>query len=388
MYLKSKAKIENNIFGYIYNGFNIKENNCDRLNLVSLKRNQNINMNERIEEEKILLEFKTNSYTAMNCFIKYTYIYTETSFEEFYNYLDIFDDSYGYLNKTSYNSQRYYYEGKIIIYRIIIEENLITNCGHNCELCLERDPNYCITCKDNFNYTLDEGQNEKKICEESHPDTTIIEIEKTTEQPTEQPTEQLTEQPTKLPTELPTEQPTEAKTEKTEPYIEETETNIETEKITDKATEYSNKTCTKEQILKGNCSGGSMSNDQIGEIFNTFKETVLTKDYKGENTVIETENVILQISTLNDQKNNLNPNVSSIDLGECENMLKAKYNISERDSLIVLKTDIKSPDLSSTYVQYEIYNPYTLEYIPLDICNDVKININIPITLNGTTESL
>ena len=98
-----------------------------------------------------------------------------------------------------------------------------------------------------------------------------------------------------------------------------------------------------------------MSNDQVGQVFNSFKETVLTKDYKGENTVVETENVILQISTLDDQKNNLNPNVSTIDLGDCERILKSKYNISEKDSLIVLKTDIKSPDLSSTYVQYQIY---------------------------------
>ena len=53
----------------------------------------------------------------------------------------------------------------------------------------------------------------------------------------------------------------------------------------------------------------------------------------------------------------------------------------------MLKSDFLNED-SKVYVQYEIYNPYTLEYIPLDICNDVKININIPITLNGTTESL
>ena len=53
----------------------------------------------------------------------------------------------------------------------------------------------------------------------------------------------------------------------------------------------------------------------------------------------------------------------------------------------MLKSDFLNED-SKVYVQYEIYNPYTLEYIPLGICNDVKININIPITLNGTTESL
>ena len=41
----------------------------------------------------------------------------------------------------------------------------------------------------------------------------------------------------------------------------------------------------------------------------------------------------LQISTLEEQKNNLNPNISTIDLGECENILKTKYNISKDDSL-------------------------------------------------------
>ena len=58
LFLKQEAKIENNILGYVYNGFNIKENNCDRLNLLSLQTNQNLEMNERIEEENILLQFK------------------------------------------------------------------------------------------------------------------------------------------------------------------------------------------------------------------------------------------------------------------------------------------------------------------------------------------
>jgi hypothetical protein len=53
----------------------------------------------------------------------------------------------------------------------------------------------------------------------------------------------------------------------------------------------------------------------------------------------------------------------------------------------MLKSDIYNED-SKIHVQYEIYNPYTLDFIPLDICNEVKININIPVTLNETTESL
>ena len=64
-------------------------------------------------------------------------------------------------------------------------------------------------------------------------------------------------------------------------------------------------------------------------------------------------------------KNNDNPNISSIDLGKCEELIKYNEGLSEEDQLIILKTDIKSEDLSITYVQYEIYNPITLELISL-----------------------
>ena len=78
---------------------------------------------------------------------------------------------------------------------------------------------------------------------------------------------------------------------------------------------------------------------------------------KTTSELIETENVIFQLSTFEEQKNNDNPKVSSIDLGNCEKLIKGKAGLSEEDQLIVLKTDIKSEDSSITYVQYEIYNP-------------------------------
>ena len=131
-----------------------------------------------------------------------------------------------------------------------------------------------------------------------------------------------------------------------------------------------------------------MKNEQLGEIFNKLKENILTEDYNGENTVIQTENVVFQISTLKDQKNNDNPNISTIDLGECENILKKQYNIPKEDSLIVVKTDIKSSDLSSTYVQYEIYDPNSLDPLDMNYCKEVKIAVSVPANLNADTLSL
>ena len=56
--------------------------------------------------------------------------------------------------------------------------------------------------------------------------------------------------------------------------------------------------------------------------------------------------------------------------------------------MIVVKTDIKSSDLSSTYVQYEIYHPKTLKQLDLRLCNEVKIVVSVPVNLDTDTISL
>ena len=102
---------------------------------------------------------------------------------------------------------------------------------------------------------------------------------------------------------------------------------------------------------------------------------------------ISTDKVIFQISTLEEQKSN-NQNISSIDLGKCEQKIKDERGLSENDNLIIYKIDIKSEDLSTTYVQYEIYDPKTYDYINLDICEGIFINIYSPVTLKDSTETL
>ena len=127
-----------------------------------------------------------------------------------------------------------------------------------------------------------------------------------------------------------------------------------------------------------------MTNEQIERIYNILKEKISVDT----NEIIETENAIFQITTLEQQKDNNNPNVSTIDLGDCEDRLKKKEGLNESDNLIIFKIDIKNKDLSSTYVQYEIYNPKTLKKISLDICSDLAISVNIPVNLDKGTQSV
>ena len=91
---------------------------------------------------------------------------------------------------------------------------------------------------------------------------------------------------------------------------------------------------------------------------------------------------------MEEQKDRDNLNVSTIDLGISEDKLKEIYKIPKDDSLIVIKTDIKNLELSSIYVQYELFHPNTLERLDLSYCNEIKIAISVPVNFEDSTISL
>ena len=47
----------------------------------------------------------------------------------------------------------------------------------------------------------------------------------------------------------------------------------------------------------------------------------------------------LSISSLKNQKNNINNNMTSIDLGDCEDLLRDDYNISINDTIYIAIID-------------------------------------------------
>ena len=139
--------------------------------------------------------------------------------------------------------------------------------------------------------------------------------------------------------------------------------------------------CSVNDMIEKKCS--LPINNNITEIYNLLKEKIKSN----KSLIFSTEKVTFQISTLEEQKSN-NQNISSIDLGKCEQKIKDERGLSENDNLIIYKIDIKSEDLSTTYVQYEIYDPKTYDYINLDICEGIFINIYSPVTLKDNTETL
>ena len=148
--------------------------------------------------------------------------------------------------------------------------------------------------------------------------------------------------------------------------------------------------CSNETILQNKCLDKVIPNEQAKGIQSILRNDIMHGEFNNtNNTIIQTKNIIYQVSTIKEQKNSEFSYISSIELDECEERIRTQRHIKENDDLIILKTDIlDEKDPSKIIVQYEIYDPYNLEMIPLDICDDTTVNINIPVVLDDETESL
>ena len=181
--------------------------------------------------------------------------------------------------------------------------------------------------------------------------------------------------------------------------VNETEEAKETDKVTNndvmKSDEFTQKEITNEiteeiiecnftQIIDNSCNG-KITNNQINNVYSYIRENLIQNN---SSTVIKTDNTIFQITPIDLQKDSNDPDISNVDLGKCEMLLKKKNNISEKESLIIFKIDMKQVEQYSTYVQYEIYNPKTLKILNLSVCDNALINIYPPVRLDEETLSI
>ena len=412
--------IDNNLFGLVYSGIEIVGNCLDSENIYLADLN-----NERIvsnyflpknESIKLIIP-KSNTYEPFSCRFKYSVVVTEPEFSKFNNYTSFYFDSgnaaQDQLEEVFYDKIKNNYAGKSNIFTLFINKTLTeVNCETNCELCYSERNSECISCK-----YLSYYEESKIVCEDNpfevEETTTLTESSVTTEKTyTDAPTEE-TDTPTEE-TDAPTEE-TDEPTEETDKQTEETDTPTEetdapTEETdtpteeTDKQTEETDKNekisetniknennekqthgevCKFEEIINNKC-GGEISNNQIIDVYSHIKENLINSNH----TIIKTENVIFEVSAIEDQLKSDNKDISNVDLGLCELRLKSKYNISDSQNLIIFKIDIKNLEESTTYVKYEIYHPETLKKLELDICSDLKINIFAPVYLNDEELSL
>ena len=92
---------------------------------------------------------------------------------------------------------------------------------------------------------------------------------------------------------------------------------------------------------------------------------------------------------LKNLKGNNNSNkFSIIVLGECENLLKKHYHINENDPLLILKFEKINNISTERSLQYEVYEPYNKTKLNLSICEDLTIDVYVPVILSEKTQKL
>ena len=96
------------------------------------------------------------------------------------------------------------------------------------------------------------------------------------------------------------------------------------------------------------------------------------------------------LTTTDNQKNNSNENMTSINLGECENLLRNFYNITD-GKIYMKKIDIIQNNMKIPKIEYEVYsklNGSNLLKLDLSICGTSKISLSIPVEISENLDKL
>ena len=123
-------------------------------------------------------------------------------------------------------------------------------------------------------------------------------------------------------------------------------------------------------------------------VLKDIEENYISKYYdtsylvKYSEEIIEIENFSVILTTTLNQKNNINSNITNIDLGECEDLLRRTYNLSSNEILYIKMVEVSQEGMRIPKVEYDIYaklNGENLEKLRLNSCKNKKISLLIPI---------
>ena len=107
---------------------------------------------------------------------------------------------------------------------------------------------------------------------------------------------------------------------------------------------------------------------------------------KGIDFELKENNILYTLTSILNQKNNLNKNKTTVDLEQCGNILKNQvYNeIPENANLYIIKIDINEEGMKIPKIEYGLYYPlYNQDLIELNMskCKDQNVDITIPISI-------
>ena len=145
-----------------------------------------------------------------------------------------------------------------------------------------------------------------------------------------------------------------------------------------------------EELFFSEISPSNKKSELINEIkddlINNYNISEISKGKDSEKEM--DENILISLTSTNNQKNTeyQNNNKTTINFNYCEEELKLYYNISQNDSLYIIKIDVKEKGMNIPKIEFELYYPLfnnTLIKLDLTECKSKKIDILIPVTIDN-----
>ena len=99
----------------------------------------------------------------------------------------------------------------------------------------------------------------------------------------------------------------------------------------------------------------------------------------------------ITLTTTQNQKNNIYNNITMIDLGECENLIRNFYNLSLNDTLFLKKIDVKQEGMKIPKIEFDVYSKFLgneLTKLNLSICENTTISLSIPVSISKSLDKL
>jgi len=159
--------------------------------------------------------------------------------------------------------------------------------------------------------------------------------------------------------------------------------------------------CSVEDILEDLCILNYKPNDEDGVTLEDIMLLNIEKDFisgnyntsnleSGNEDIIELEKIIITLTTSQNQKNNKNYNVTTLDLKECEVSLRKEYNISDQ-TLFIKKIDVIQEGMKIQKIEYDIYCKLygtNLVKLNLTVCENYKIDLSVPVKITEDIDKL
>ena len=125
----------------------------------------------------------------------------------------------------------------------------------------------------------------------------------------------------------------------------------------------------------------------IEQSFTTNYDT--SKIDKGHDEYLRAGKITVTFTTTENQKNNINNSLTSIYLGQCEELIRGHYNLFN-ETFYMKKTEVTQDTIKVPKIEFDIYykNGSNLEKIDLSPCNTSKIIISLPAKLSTDIDKL